>query len=469
MSAQPPENWGKLGSLSPELALMLASVTSDIALILDEEGVVSQVSCGDARNALGDAQQWMGRSWVDTVTSDTRQKAEALLRDAAAKGSSGPRQIHHHSGSGSEIPITYSAIRLGERGLTLAVGRDLRSVAAIQRQLIETQQAMERDYWQMRQAETRYRLLFQMASDAVLVVDAAGLRVQEANRAAGRLFGIEPEKLVGKPATFGVDPVSYATLEELLASARVTGRSSEVLVRLDNGGVDARVSATPFRSEGATLLLMRIRAIASGETTAEPDLHLQGLFANTPDAVVVTDGEGLVQKANPAFLDLAQVANEESARGRPLSNWIGRPGGETSMIFAIVRKSGSVRMVSTQLLGEHGQATEVELSAAAFSAGDRDYVGFVIRGAGRWASSVQPASSDIVSAVERLTSKLGQVSLPDLVQDTTDLVERHYIAAALQLSGNNRTTAAEILGLSRQSLYVKLKRYRLDGGKKTAD
>jgi DNA-binding NtrC family response regulator len=35
------------------------------------------------------------------------------------------------------------------------------------------------------------------------------------------------------------------------------------------------------------------------------------------------------------------------------------------------------------------------------------------------------------------------------------------IEAALKLTGDNRATAAELLGLSRQSLYVKLRRFGL--------
>jgi DNA-binding NtrC family response regulator len=41
------------------------------------------------------------------------------------------------------------------------------------------------------------------------------------------------------------------------------------------------------------------------------------------------------------------------------------------------------------------------------------------------------------------------------------LVERHFVEAALELTGDNRTAAAELLGLSRQSLYTKLRRYNL--------
>jgi len=47
------------------------------------------------------------------------------------------------------------------------------------------------------------------------------------------------------------------------------------------------------------------------------------------------------------------------------------------------------------------------------------------------------------------------------VREATDVIERLCIEAALELTGDNRASAAEMLGLSRQSLYVKLRRYGL--------
>jgi DNA-binding NtrC family response regulator len=49
--------------------------------------------------------------------------------------------------------------------------------------------------------------------------------------------------------------------------------------------------------------------------------------------------------------------------------------------------------------------------------------------------------------------------MKDIVGETSDMIERMCIQAALQLTHNNRASAAEMLGLSRQSLYVKLRRY----------
>ena len=45
------------------------------------------------------------------------------------------------------------------------------------------------------------------------------------------------------------------------------------------------------------------------------------------------------------------------------------------------------------------------------------------------------------------------------MRESTDVIEALCIEAALKLTRDNRASAAEILGLSRQSLYTKLRRY----------
>jgi DNA-binding NtrC family response regulator len=60
---------------------------------------------------------------------------------------------------------------------------------------------------------------------------------------------------------------------------------------------------------------------------------------------------------------------------------------------------------------------------------------------------------------EELKELVGRVPLKDIVGETADLIERLCIESALELTGDNRAAAAEMLGLSRQSLYVKLRRF----------
>ena len=56
---------------------------------------------------------------------------------------------------------------------------------------------------------------------------------------------------------------------------------------------------------------------------------------------------------------------------------------------------------------------------------------------------------------------VGSASLKEIVAETTDVVEKMCIETAVNLTRNNRVAAAEMLGLSRQSLYVKLRKYGL--------
>ena len=49
------------------------------------------------------------------------------------------------------------------------------------------------------------------------------------------------------------------------------------------------------------------------------------------------------------------------------------------------------------------------------------------------------------------------------MRESTDVIEALCIEAALELTHDNRASAAELLGLSRQSLYAKLRRYGIGG------
>ena len=68
-------------------------------------------------------------------------------------------------------------------------------------------------------------------------------------------------------------------------------------------------------------------------------------------------------------------------------------------------------------------------------------------------------SKDLPRSASQMTELVGRVPLRDIVRETTDLIEELCIQAALELTGDNRAAASEMLGLSRQSLYVKLKRF----------
>jgi DNA-binding NtrC family response regulator len=89
-------------------------------------------------------------------------------------------------------------------------------------------------------------------------------------------------------------------------------------------------------------------------------------------------------------------------------------------------------------------------------------LGFAVHAGGaRPAVAAAGAGRQLPRSVEQLAELVGRVPLKDLVRQTTDVIERLCIEAALELTHDNRASAAEMLGLSRQSLYLKLRRYGL--------
>ncbi len=165
--------------------------------------------------------------------------------------------------------------------------------------------------------------------------------------------------------------------------------------------------------------------------------------------------------ANAAFVELTQLAGEDAVRGQSLERWLGRPGVDLSVMLATLRQQGAVRLFATSLRGEHGVPAEVEISGVSVPDGDPPCLGFTVRHIGRRLGGELQAGKTTPRSVEQLTQLVGRMPLKDLVRESTDLIEQLCIEAALELTQDNRASAAEMLGLSRQSLYVKLRRYGL--------
>jgi transcriptional regulator PpsR len=451
-----------LSGLAPDWAAKLITATSEVALVVDRGGIIRHVEFSGTEAPVDGAEGWIGTPWVDTVTSESRGKIEQMLREATTSGTTRRRQVNHPSRAGADIPVAYNAVR-AEDGSVVAVGRDLRAISTLQQRLVDTQQAMERDYWKLRHVETRYRLLFQLSTDAIVVVDADTMKVVDASNAASRLFDLPAEKLIGRAFPLGIAAGSARAMEDLLAAARTTGHAGDVRITLADDRGESLASASCFRQENLTLLLVRLSRFAAPAGASATREQVLALVQAAPDACVITDAEGEIVYANRAFLDLAQLASEEQVKARSLGNWVGRPGADLQVFLSTLKKHGVVRVAASSVRGELGLSSEIELSAVTLTSPDGPGIGFIMRDVGRRVATVPHGARDLTKAVEDLTALVGRVSLPTLVKDTTDLVERHFIEAALELTGDNRTTAAEVLGLSRQTLYVKLRRHGLSG------
>ena len=451
----------ELANLDAASTDALLKASGDISLVMDADGMVLSVTCGSAQMAAEGFQKWIGQPWVETVTPDSRSKIEALLHDAVESKEPKGRHVNHTSARGSDVPVLYTALSLRGRGRIVAIGRDLRDVASLQQRLVDAQQAMERDYWRLRSVETRYRTLFQISTEAILVMDGDTRKVVEANPAAAELFGDSAKRLIGKTLEDCVGAESAAALESMVLGVRVAGRADEAVIKLGPERREYNVSSFYFRQANDALFLLRIApARIEIASAVKPKAILRALeFA--PDGFVVTDPEGAVISMNRAFIDLVQLPGESQAVGRSLDSWVGRSRVDFSVLIANLRQHGTIRLFATTLTGEHGAVAEVEISATSIPLADPPCFAFNIRNVGVRVTSESESSVETPRSVEQLTELVGRVPLKELVRDATDVVEKLCIEAALQLTGDNRASAAEVLGVSRQSLYVKLRRYGL--------
>jgi len=459
-----------LSGLPAELVAELLTTSADMLLLLDGKGVIVDLAfTGDEQIATA-CRGWRGQPWIDTVTVESRVKVQALLDPTAIDANSPWRHVNHGLADGTDLPLAYSAVRLhsalgagrGAKVRTVAFARDLRQQVTLQQRLVTAQLSMERDYWRLRQAETRYRLLFQLASEPVIILDGALDKITEINPAAQALLGARSGRATSFNLSENLEPASLAALRDMLERLRTTGRCEPALVRL-NSGQEFMASVAQYREDQSLQFLLRLcnQATPTVPSVAPASQLLGQAMEQAPDAMAITDLDGRILAINQAFVELAQLANADLARGVLLDTWLGRSGVDLRVLLSNLRQHGVVRLFATQMRGELGSTAEVEISAKTVTRPDDKCLSFTIREMGRRLATDMRAPRELPRSASQMTELVGRMPLKDITRETTDLIEQLCIEAALQLTGDNRASAAEMLGLSRQSLYIKLRRFGL--------
>ena len=450
-----------LSGLDSQAIAVLLEQASDIAIII-ENGLVKDVAiASEELRRTGFAAGWIGRPWIDTVTADSRTKIDALLNTAEGKGPVRPRQVNHPSGGIRDVPVAYRTVRAQARGPLIALGRDLREVADLQQKLVKAQQDIERDYARLRKAEARYKMVFEAVAEPILIVTSDDLLIEAANRAAGKLLGIDADRLARAdfPGLFA--PRAARAVERMAAKALASGTATSEKTELANGKkID--LSASVFGQGSDARLVVKIGGDAAVRDTGSNREDLLRTLEELPDAFVVTDDELRILAANRAFLEMAHLSDEEHASGVPVSQYLGRSATDLNVLVSTLKTNGTARNFATVLRDRFNSEEQVEVSAVASSLPRPAYYAFSVRIVTRRIAAEPAPGEELPRSVDHLTNLVGRMPLKDIVRDSTTLIERLCIEAALKLTDDNRASAAEILGLSRQGLYSKLKRFGIE-------
>ena len=455
----------ELPELKPDALSRLIGKTCDLAVLVDAQGVVLDVSLMRATlTALG-CQTWLGKPWMETVTTESRAKVIEVLKAATLAQSSSTqdnpwRHINHPVPGAPDMALEYTGFSLGEDGKVLLMGRDLESLALLQRRLVETQQSMERDFVRLRHAESRYRILLDTSREPILLIDANNDKVIDANISAQALVKDSNRRLMGRDALELFDVEGREDLRACLRMALATGRIEMCRARFTQASSDCTVSCVVFRQEGGPQLLLRLHSHDAGaESSVLAGESSREIVQRAPMGVVITDKQGRIQEANEEFLVLVGALSASQLQGHPLETLLQRDSVDWGVLSTHLRQQHLVKGFATELRTLSGLSVAVEVAAINLADSQEGYA-FFIRDIERQRPQEKPAAAvGMAGTVTELSHLVGRMPMKDIIGETTDMIERSCIQTALTLTQNNRASAAEMLGLSRQSLYVKLRRF----------
>ncbi len=452
----------------------ILTAAADLAIVLGTNGTVRSIIVNPLIPSLGRLDHWKDRDIRDFLAADSLPKLDVLLEAGRTGEKAVAEAIEvNHVDTGNtaapEFPIRYSLHKTASPDTILMLGRDLRPIADLQHRLVKAQQALDRDHQTQRDHETRYRVILKASRHALVLVDVASGRIVDLNAQAAQVLGADADTLIGSAFTQEFDGRRRGEFIEGLVLAAADDSRSGVQVKTRRGKLDVAIHPVVFRAAGEKSLLCRIET-APGTGTIAPELSgmLAQLFRDGPDAIVMTDRLGKIRSVNDAFLNLTEAASPADVKGRSLSDFLSRGSVDLKVLTDNATRAGRMRAYVTRLQGAFGSQLSVEMSATHLNADGVAGFAFVIRDISRM-ESMRDTSTAIVpnpgpvsdDALRDVMGMVGSAPLKDIVAATTDVVERICIETAVELTHNNRVAAAEMLGLSRQSLYVKLRKHGL--------
>jgi len=466
MMSQGEMTWtsGLIPMIEPEIVSEIISRIADLALVISSTGTVLGVLSNPNSKLQYAFSRWEGQPLSAHLTVESVPKFEERLAAFVAGGGAVVRPVelnHTATKEQHEFPVRYSFHRIGTDGAILLLGQDLRPVAEMQQQLVAAQIALEKDYEAQREYDTRLRVLMGAMQEGTLFISASTGEITDCNPFAVSLLGVSRGDVMGRELPELVSLADGANLLDALGRVASAQTGNDVRVKTA-GGRELSLRPTLFRATGEQMLLCQM-VDAEGISVRSDGLeeHLNGLFDRGADGIVFINKSGSVLSANDAFMRLTDVVHTQAVKGRTITDFLGRGSVDLNVVCENATRTGAMRLYATRLVGEHGVEIPVEIATTMLNTAQEPVFAMVIRDASR-AEMVRKSNKQITDVDMRSVIELiGSQTLKGIVAKTTDVIEKMCIETAVELTSNNRVAAAEMLGLSRQSLYVKLRKYDL--------
>lgn len=159
----------------------------------------------------------------------------------------------------------------------------------------------------LRESEQRYRLLFERAHDAIMLVDIETGILLDANPAAERMLGRKREDVVGKHHTEQMPPETREFHEQSFrVNARIDGKIPVPVEFLHADGhlVPVEIYHSPVRVGdrlvGYGFFRDLTETLRSEKALRDSEARYRTLMENAGDAILISDMEGVLRDGNRA-------------------------------------------------------------------------------------------------------------------------------------------------------------------------
>jgi transcriptional regulator PpsR len=451
----------KLNALDINLAAELLAYSVDLVLIIDQSGVIERCIDG-SKPVSSNTSALVGKKWLDTVAIDSQPKVNALLKTSEDHEEQKWRQVNQEIDGSNSLPIQYSTIFFSKQNKLVAIGKDLSSISSLQQKLVESQQEIERDYANLHAIQNRYLQLFNSIDQAYLIVDSQTLKIVEVNKSAGFLVG-DLKKIQGKLFVNLFPAKDHEAIQSYLLESKSGILQSSIHTTLENLKENVEISSTILSEGTQNVCLVSIKPksqTANLGTVNEQAALLSQAMEDFQDGFIVCSSNGVILTTNNTFVSMSQSTQKEGILGKSLEIWLGRASVDLKIILGTVREHGSIKDYASTITADDGSSPiEVRISAVGFNSSKLSLVAIGIHQISKASTQTADKPDNLGKNAKELTQLVGKVPLKQIVTETTDIIEKLCILAALDLTMTNRASAAELLGLSRQGLYIKMRRF----------
>jgi len=157
---------------------------------------------------------------------------------------------------------------------------------------IRLEQQQQQAEAQLRESEARYRQLFDSESDAVVVLDAETLQIEDVNQSALHLFGYSKKEFLGR-IVLDISAETQKTRKKIELLTKDPSSSNQVPLRYlkkkDGSTFPAEISAGNFISDGRKKIIGTIRDITirhrAEEELKQTKQRLQHVLTSSPAVI----------------------------------------------------------------------------------------------------------------------------------------------------------------------------------------